>query len=50
MLVKEALHNQNIPANNRLNCNMGYKLPGYWIVTMKKLGEGGWGQRKPCLR
>ena len=41
MLVKEALHNQNIPANNRLNCNRGYKLPGYWIVTMKKLGEGG---------
>ena len=26
--VKEALHIQKIPANNRLNCDRGYELPG----------------------
>ena len=35
---KEALHIQKTPANNRLNCrDRVYKLPGYWIVTKKKL-------------
>ena len=29
LLVKEALHIQKIPANNRLNHNRGYELPGY---------------------
>ncbi len=38
--VKEALHIQRTPANNRLNCDEGYELPGCWIATMKKLGGG----------
>ena len=28
------------PANNRLNRDGGYELPGCWIATMKKLGGG----------
>ena len=28
-------------ASNRFNRDGGYKLPGCWIVTMKKLGGGG---------
>ena len=36
-MVKEALHIQKTPANNRLNYD-GYKLWGCWIATMKKLG------------
>ena len=38
--VKEALYIQKTPANNRLNCDKGYELPGCWIATMKKLGGG----------
>ena len=38
--VKEALHIQNTPANNSLNRDGGYELPGCWIATMKKLGGG----------
>ena len=36
--VKEALHIQKTPANNKLNCDRGHKLLGYCIVTIKKLG------------
>ena len=36
--VKEALHIQTTPANNSLNKDGGYELPGCWIATMKKLG------------
>ena len=39
--VKEALHIEKTPANNRLNRDGGYELPGCWIATMKKLGGGG---------
>ena len=39
--VKEALHIKRTPANNRLNRDGGYELPGFWIATMKKLGGGG---------
>ena len=39
--VKEALHIERTPANNRLNRDGGYKLPGCWIATMEKLGGGG---------
>ena len=38
LMVKEALHIQRTPANNRLNQDGGYELPGYWITTVKKLG------------
>ena len=38
LLVKEALCIQRTPANNRLNRDGGYELPGCWIATMKKLG------------
>ena len=39
--VEEALHIQNTPANNSLNNrDWGYELPGCWIATMKKLGDG----------
>ena len=38
--VKEALHIEKTPANNRLNRDGGYKLPGCWIATIKKLGGG----------
>ena len=40
LMVKEALHIQKTPANNRLNRDGGYELPGCWIATMKKLGGG----------
>ena len=36
--VKEALHIERTPANNSLNRDGGYKLPGCWIATMKKQG------------
>ena len=39
--VKEALHIDKTPASNRLNRHGGYKLPGCWIATIKKLGGGG---------
>ena len=39
--VKEALYIKRTPANNRLNRNGGYKLPGCWIATMKELGGSG---------
>ena len=39
--LKEAIHINRTPANNRLNQDGGYKLPGCWIATMKKLGGGG---------
>ena len=39
--VKEALHIERTPANNRLNRDGGYELPGCWIATMKKLGGRG---------
>ena len=39
-MVKEALHIQKTPANNRLNRDGEYELPGSWIVTIKKLGGG----------
>ena len=39
--VKEALHIEKTPANNRLNRDGDYELPGCWIAMMKKLG--GWG-------
>ena len=39
--VKEALHIEKTPANNRLNRDGGYELPGCWIAAMKKLGGGG---------
>ena len=38
--VKEVLHIQKTPANNRLDRDGGYELPGCWIETMKKLGGG----------
>ena len=38
LLVKEILCIQRTPANNRLNRDEGYELPGCWIATMKKLG------------
>ena len=38
--VKEALHIQTTPANNSINKDGGYELPGCWIATMKKLGGG----------
>ena len=38
--VKEALHIQKTPANNSLNRDRGYELPGCWIATVKKLGTG----------
>ena len=38
--VKEALYIQKTPTNNRLNCDKGYELPGCWITTVKKLGDG----------
>lgn len=31
---------KGIPANNTLNQDMGYKLPGCWTATKKKLGGG----------
>ena len=37
--VKEALHIQTTPANNSLNKDGGYKLPGCWMANMK-LGGG----------
>ena len=40
-LFKEALHIERTPANNRLNRDGGYKLPGCWIATMNKLGGRG---------
>ena len=39
--VKEALHIEKTPENNKLNRDGGYELPGCWIATMKKLGGGG---------
>ena len=39
--VKESLHIERTPANNRLNRDEGYELPGCWIATMNKLGGGG---------
>ena len=39
--VKEALHIEKTPANNRLNRDGGYELLGCWIATIKKLGGGG---------
>ena len=39
--VKEVLHIERTPTNNRLNQDRGYELPGCWITTMKKLGGGG---------
>ena len=39
--VKEALHIERTLANNRLNRDGDYELPGCWITTMKKLGRGG---------
>ena len=38
--VKGALHIQTTPADNSLNKDGGYELPGCWITTMKKLGGG----------
>ena len=38
--VKETLHIQKTPTNNRLNCDEGYELPGCWIATVKKIGGG----------
>ena len=35
--VKEALYIEKTPANNRLNRDGGYELPGCWIAMMKKL-------------
>ena len=32
---------ERTPANNRLNRDGGYELPGCWIATVKKLGGGG---------
>ena len=37
-MVKEDLHIQKTPANNGLNRDGDYELPGCWIATMKKLG------------
>ena len=34
--VKEALHIERTLANNRLNQDGGYELPGCWIVTLRK--------------
>ena len=31
---------ERTPANNRLNWDGDYELPGWWIATMKKLGGG----------
>ena len=39
--VKEALHIEKTLANNRLNRDGDYELPGCWIATIKKLGGGG---------
>ena len=49
LLVKEALCIQRTHANHRLNRDGGYKLPGCWIVTMKKLGGGANAGRNPAL-
>ena len=38
--IKEALHIVRISANNRLNRDRDYELPGCWILIMKKLGGG----------
>ena len=39
--VEEVLHIERTRANNGLNRDGGYELPGCWIATMKKLGGGG---------
>ena len=39
--VKEALRSEKTPANNTLNQDVGYELPGCCIVTIKKLGGRG---------
>ena len=40
LLLKEALHIQMTPAEDRFNCNGGVELPGCWIAMLKMLG--GW--------
>ena len=39
--LNEALRIEKIPANNRINQDGSYELPGCWIATMKKLGGRG---------
>ena len=48
--VKEALHIQTTPANNSLNNDGGYELPGCWIMTVKKLGGGVNSNRTSAIR
>ena len=38
--VKEAIHIERIPINDRLDHNGDYELPGCWIVTIMKLESG----------
>ena len=38
--VKEALHIQMTPTEERLNRDSGLDLPGCWISTLKRLGGG----------
>ena len=40
LMVKEALCIPMTPANNRINLDEGYELPGCWITTVKNLGDG----------
>ena len=46
LLLKEALHIQMTPAEDRFNRDGGVELPGCWIATLKSLG-GGAGSRRP---
>ena len=40
LMLKEALHIQMTPAEERFNCDRGLELPEYWITALKKLRGG----------
>ena len=45
-VLKEALHIQLTPSEDRFNRDVGIELPDCWIVTLKML-RGGAGARRP---
>ena len=39
LLLKEALHTQMTPSEERFNRDGGLKVPGCWIAVMRKQGQ-----------
>ena len=46
LLLKEALHIQMTPAEERFNRDAGLELPGCWTATLRRL-QGGAGSGRP---